>query len=343
MDTRSLRPQGLLGYFFLTIRILSVVSSGVIIGFTINFILAFKNAGLGLPPAIVALIALISTALIYTLVTATSYSRRFLPYIATLILDLVLLIPIVIVTILLAQPMTAKSCATVTPSTNLTITVPPNTSFGRTSFPSSTNAQKSCHRVFAIWVSLIVLSVLLILSTLSCILLQLRERKFQRQEYDFNENPLDPANRPGAGFFTQRPITTISNPSRDYSTGKPKKQWDSFGDWDRDLDEKKSQWRPESQRIDSWNTSSSAGSSTNLYKTKDGIPRSGTVTSSTREYRPRNRLAGIDSPTLPNRPSELARAYRNYRNSTTTSSSATLTSPSTRPRSRQRGLPSNPR
>ncbi|KAK4174550.1 hypothetical protein QBC36DRAFT_38541 [Triangularia setosa] len=341
MDTRLLRPQGFLGYFFLVVRILSIVSSGVIVGFTVNFILAFDNAGLGLPPTIVALVALTSTALLYTLVTVTNFSRRFLSYIATLILDLTLLIPIVIVTILLAQPMTTKSCATVAPSTNYTITVPPNTSFGRTSFPSNIKGQESCYRVFAIWISLIVLSVLFILSTLSSILLQLRERKLQQQEYDFNENLSDPANRPGAGFFTQRPITIISNPSRDYSAGKPKKQWDSFGDWDRDLDEKKSHWRPGSQRVDSWNTSSSSSNTLPYYSQKDEIPRSGTVTpNNIREYRPRNRL---DSPTLPNRPSELARAYRNYRDSTTTS--ATPTSPSTtRPRSRQRGgLPGNPR
>ncbi|KAK0667310.1 hypothetical protein QBC41DRAFT_139807 [Cercophora samala] len=336
MDTRSLRPQGFLGYFFLVVRILSIVVSGVVVGFTVNFIVAFRNAGLGLPPSIVALIALTSTALLYTLVSVTSFSRRFLPYIATIILDLVLIVPTVIVTILLAQPVTTRSCADVAPSTNYTITVPPNTSFGRTSFPSNTNGQETCYRVFAIWISLIVLSILFILSTLSSLLLQLRERKLQRQEYDFNENPSDPVNRPGAGFFTQRPVTIISNPSRDYSAGsKPKNKWDSFGDWDRDLDEKKSQWRPASQRIDSWNTASS-GTNTLPYKTKDDTPRS-----NTREYRPRhNRL---DSPTLPNRPSDLAKAYNSYR-TTTTTSGATPTSPSARPRSRQRGgLPGNPR
>ncbi|KAK4672648.1 hypothetical protein QC763_104935 [Podospora pseudopauciseta] len=328
MDTRSLRPQGFLGYFFLVVRILSIVDSGLVVGFTVNFIVAFNKAGLGLPPTIVALVALTSTALLYTLVTITSFSRRFVPYIATIVLDFVLLIPAVTVTVLLAQPVTKRSCAAIAPSTTFTITVPPNTSFGQTTFPSNTNGKEACYRVLAIWISLIVLSALFILSTLSSFLLQLRERKLQRQEYDFNENSSDPLNRPGTDFFTQRPITIISNPSRDYSTGrKPKNKWDSFGDWDRDLDEKKSQWRPASQRIDSWNT---ASSTTLPCKTKDEIPRS-----NTRGYRPRNNR--LDSPTLPNRPSDLAKAYRAYR-----TTGATPTSPSTRPRSRQRGLPGNP-
>ncbi|KAK4200237.1 hypothetical protein QBC40DRAFT_174476 [Triangularia verruculosa] len=342
MDTRLLRPQGFLGYTFLGVRVLAIVSSGLIVGFTITFTLTFKNADLGLPPTIVALLALTGTALLYTFVTVTSYSRRFLPYLATLILDLALLIPIVAVTILLAQPVTIRSCGTLAPSTNYTITILPKSSFGRTSFPPGSNAQETCYRVFAIWIALIALSLLFILSTVTLILLQLRERKLKIQEYNFNENPLDPVNRPGAGFFTQRPITVISNPSRDYSAGKPpsKKQWDSFGDWDRDFDEKKSQWRPSSDRIDSWNTSSTASSSNSPYKTENVIPRSSTVISNIREYRPRPR--GVDSPTLPNRPSDLAKAYRNYRNSTATTSAAP-SSPSTRPRSRQRGQPGNPR
>lgn len=59
MDTRSLRPQGFLGYFFLIVRILSIVASGLVVGFTVNFIVAFNKAGLGLPPTIVALVALV--------------------------------------------------------------------------------------------------------------------------------------------------------------------------------------------------------------------------------------------------------------------------------------------
>ncbi|KAK4132006.1 hypothetical protein BT67DRAFT_435862 [Trichocladium antarcticum] len=129
-DTRSLRPQNLYAYTFLAARITCIPALAAITGLISHFIT--------------------STALLWTLLSSTGYSRRYLPYALTLTLDVVLVLPLGLLAALLGPPIAATRCAAVAEDSKAAFTV--TTLVGNISVPGG----DACVKVFATWVMLLI-------------------------------------------------------------------------------------------------------------------------------------------------------------------------------------------
>ncbi|KAK4193220.1 hypothetical protein QBC35DRAFT_468896 [Podospora australis] len=337
-DSRSVRLRGFgfLAYVFLFSRALAIVALGVVVGMAAHFIIFLNTFRVSPPATVLAILVITSAALLWTVASWSGYSRRFFPYPATWLLDLMFLVPFTILSILLGRPlMTVNTCAAVPASQNsYTVVVPPGTEFGRITFPAE--GQRSCYKVMVMWIAMLVACVVLFVSAVSVIALQLRERKAGMEAYDYEVDVSDPTSRPGRAFFTQRPITLYPKKNRETH-----RQWDSFGNEKSAVGNDSGSWVTTRSGGASFDGGSSSKYSDDSSMRAGAVGRASTSTrggdeaasgGSGREYRPRR----LEYAGLPNRPTE-AKVYMGARNYRSSSVSMNGTSSATRPRSRQRG------
>ncbi|KAK3989999.1 hypothetical protein QBC44DRAFT_77360 [Cladorrhinum sp. PSN332] len=336
----SLRPRGFFAFTFLFARIVVILALNGLAGLTVHFIISILRARLGgIPGSLIGLIILTSAALLWSGLSWNGYTRRLLHYAVTCSLDIILLIPFVALSVILAQPMTQAKCGSISDDeTNFTVSAPENTDFGKITLPG--NGRVACQKIFATWILIIIVAVMFIISAACAQIIHLREKKngnggSYRPRDDFSR---DPSNTPGNGFFTQRPAAA---PGREYrqSSIPGQKQWDSFGNGVGD--EKPRQ--PHNYPMGSF------GRESFLSRKEDGFSSwSGSPTPSSpvlREYKPRRlEYAGTTATTPLNQPSE-AKVYQGSRNFRRSSSTAMVDIDlnNARPRSRQRGPFDDPR
>ncbi|KAK4167217.1 hypothetical protein QBC43DRAFT_349331 [Cladorrhinum sp. PSN259] len=354
-DTRpnsSLRPRGLFAFAFLFARILVILALCALAGFIVHFIISILRAKLGgIPGELIALIVLTSAALLWSGITWNGYTRRLVHYAVTYSIDIILLIPFVALSVILAQPITQAKCATVPETvTNFTITAPSNTDFGKITLPG--NGRVACQKIFAVWILLIIVAVMFIISAASAQIIHLRERKNGNwKAYQFKDGfSSDPSNVPGNEFFTQKPaaaaVAAPAAPGREYRQSRnipvPKTQWDSFGD---PINDEKKPREPHNHPMGSFGRNSFLS-----RKEEDGFsswsfgspaPSSAVL----REFKPRR--SGPEhyaAGNLNQLPTE-AKVYQGSRNFRRSSGVAMISNNNnnTRPRSRQRGLFDDPR
>ncbi|KAK4156160.1 hypothetical protein C8A00DRAFT_41319 [Chaetomidium leptoderma] len=186
-DTLSLRPQGFYAYAFLAARIAQIISLGVITGIAGHFIFITTRGTQQKDPAatLIALLILSSAALLWSLLSWTGYSRRYLPYAATCCADLVFAVPLVILTIVLGLPLADVQCGAVAPNAKFEIVAPPGSSFGKIAF--ATDGRTACVQLLAVWGLLIAVCVLFVASALSVGFLDLGERQLRKAIFAVRE------------------------------------------------------------------------------------------------------------------------------------------------------------
>ncbi|KAK4129143.1 hypothetical protein N657DRAFT_686525 [Parathielavia appendiculata] len=186
-DTLSLRPQGFYGYAFLTARVAQTVVLVVITGLAGQLIANTARDRQASSGSLVVIVVFTSASLVWALFSWTGYSRRYLPYVGTLSIDLLLLIPLVVISTILGLPLADANCADVAPNGRLEVTVPPGKSVGRIVFLSDGRA--ACFRLFTVWGLLIAACALFALSALSVAFLQLGERQLRKAVFAVREEP----------------------------------------------------------------------------------------------------------------------------------------------------------
>ncbi|KAK4240440.1 hypothetical protein C8A03DRAFT_13221 [Achaetomium macrosporum] len=174
-DTLSLRPQGFYGYAFLITRIAQIVSLAVITGLVADLLSTETRGNQPASSSLIALVLFTSAGLLWSLLSWTGYSRRYLAYAATWSVDLVFLILFIAAAVVLGLPLGDTRCAAVAPNGRFEITAPPGTSFGRIVF--SGDGKAACSKLLIVWGVLIAVCVLFAVSALSAAFLDMGERQ----------------------------------------------------------------------------------------------------------------------------------------------------------------------
>jgi hypothetical protein len=112
----------------------------------------------------------------------------------TLSADLLLLIPLVVMTIILGLPLADANCATVAPNRKFEVASPAS---GRIAFPEDGRA--ACFKLFTAWGLLIAACGLFVVSALSVAFLHLGERQLRKAVFAVREEP----SRPDMGLYGQ--------------------------------------------------------------------------------------------------------------------------------------------
>ncbi|KAK3309874.1 uncharacterized protein B0T15DRAFT_506610 [Chaetomium strumarium] len=224
-DTLSLRPQGFYGYAFLITRVAQIASLAVVTGLVAD-LLSTETRGRQAPAtSLIAVVLFTSAALLWSLLSWTGYSRRYLPYAATWSVDLVFLLAFVAIAVVLGLPLGDTRCAAVAANGRFEITAPPGTAFGRIAFP--TDGRAACLKLHIVWGVLIAVCVLFAVSALSVAFLDMGERQLARAMFAAKREP-----RGGAGGATSyiRPINEPS--SREFAPtaiAQPDATWNAAG------------------------------------------------------------------------------------------------------------------
>ncbi|KAM7188450.1 hypothetical protein V8F20_010566, partial [Naviculisporaceae sp. PSN 640] len=170
-DTMSLRPQGFYGYAFVFARTAEIMSLIAIVGLVGNFIFMMTSSKQSPATSLVITLVFTSFAILWTCFSWNGYSRRYLPYAATWLIDVLFLVPFATVTVLLGLPLSTTTCRDVGRA-GLSLNIPAG---GRVNFTG--RGQEACVKLFAVWGLLMGVCALFGISAVSVGLLQLGERQ----------------------------------------------------------------------------------------------------------------------------------------------------------------------
>ncbi|KAK3945216.1 hypothetical protein QBC46DRAFT_243118, partial [Diplogelasinospora grovesii] len=177
-DTLSLRPQGFLGIAFLLARLATIIALVPIIGITASFIVSMTNAGQDLAPAasLVATLVFTGTALLWTCLSWSGYSRRYFSYGWTATIDLLFLIPFVIIALVLGIPLDSQigTCSAFEGDFSISLPLSQNLNF------PNQDGKGICLKLFSVWGLLVAVCALLAISALAVGFLGLGERQLAR-------------------------------------------------------------------------------------------------------------------------------------------------------------------
>ncbi|PYI05650.1 hypothetical protein BO78DRAFT_397959 [Aspergillus sclerotiicarbonarius CBS 121057] len=103
-------PFGLLGATFLCARIIQLCSLVAIIGLTANFIAEIVSNSASPPAIFIGTITVTSIAVIYAFITTILFVDNILPFLATAILDTLILIAVIVVSVIIGKPLSYLQC-----------------------------------------------------------------------------------------------------------------------------------------------------------------------------------------------------------------------------------------
>ncbi|PWY78077.1 hypothetical protein BO94DRAFT_537859 [Aspergillus sclerotioniger CBS 115572] len=103
-------PFGLLGATFLCARIIQLCSLIAIIGLTANFIAEIVSNSASPPAIFIGTITVTSIAAIYAFITTILFVDNILPFLATAILDTLILIAVIVVSVIIGKPLSYLQC-----------------------------------------------------------------------------------------------------------------------------------------------------------------------------------------------------------------------------------------
>ncbi|RAL04289.1 uncharacterized protein BO80DRAFT_422135 [Aspergillus ibericus CBS 121593] len=101
---------GLLGATFLCARIIQLCSLIAIIGLTANFIAEIVSNSASPPAIFIGTITVTSIAVIYAFITTILFVDNILPFLATAILDTLILIAVIVVSVIIGKPLSYLQC-----------------------------------------------------------------------------------------------------------------------------------------------------------------------------------------------------------------------------------------
>ncbi|KAL1889897.1 hypothetical protein Sste5346_008622 [Sporothrix stenoceras] len=182
-----LRDQGYYGYAFVGARPCQIAGLAALVGLAGHFVAQDMHARLTVPGAVTGTIVTASTALLWTLVSATAYDDAHVPYLVTAILDLLFLIPLVVVGVVLGRPLAGFSCSVLAKASPenandlLAISLTPSSSSSSFILFVGDN-QTTCNEIMAAWGLVLALCVLFAITTLSTGLLLLGKWRTAREQ-----------------------------------------------------------------------------------------------------------------------------------------------------------------
>lgn len=182
-----LRDHGYYGYAFVGARPCQIIALAALVGLAGHFVAQDMHAHLDVPGPVTGTIVTASTALLWTLVSATAYDDAHVPYVITAALDLLLLVPLIVVGVVLGRPLAGFSCSV------LAAAAPENANdlLAISLTPSSTSSsyilfvgdnQTTCYAIMAAWGLVLALCVLFAVTSLSAGLLFLGKRRAARTQ-----------------------------------------------------------------------------------------------------------------------------------------------------------------
>ncbi|KAK3329931.1 hypothetical protein B0H66DRAFT_586362 [Apodospora peruviana] len=217
-DTMSLRPQGFYGYAFVFARTLEIMALVAILGLLGNFIFMLTTSKQNPAASLVVALIITSFAILWTSLSWNGYSKRYLPYRATWIVDILFLIPFATFTVLLGLPLSTATCSELG-NNSFTLDVPAG---GRLNFTGQ--GQAACVRLFGVWGLLMGVCALFGISALSAGFLQLGERRLALEVQNAREGA------GGGGYYPQQAPGQME--LGDFQGPKSQKSWDSVSSSD---------------------------------------------------------------------------------------------------------------
>ncbi|PYH94156.1 hypothetical protein BO71DRAFT_399107 [Aspergillus ellipticus CBS 707.79] len=103
-------PFGLLGATFLIARVIQLCCLITIIGLTANFIAEIVSNNASPPGIFIGTITVTSISVIYAFITSILFLDNILPFLATTILDTLILIAVIVVSVIIGKPLSYLQC-----------------------------------------------------------------------------------------------------------------------------------------------------------------------------------------------------------------------------------------
>lgn len=185
------RNHGFFGYTFAGARLLSVIALLAIIGLAVGFTSQINKASLAPPAQLTGAIIISGTALFWVLLSFTAYDDTHFPYMATAIVDTVLLIVFVVVVIILTGQVSKTDCSTLPTASG------DGAGNGTLSSLAATD-QMTCFKLKGTWGISIAVCILFLLSALAAAFMFRSKRKNGYKGRFFGKNSARYGDRKGA-------------------------------------------------------------------------------------------------------------------------------------------------
>lgn len=178
------RNHGYYGYTFVGARVAQFMSLIAIIGLVSNFLSVIAKAKAAAPQEIIATLVVNCIAVLWVLLSFTAYDDSHIPYMCTAIADALFLIPYIVVSVYLGNPLASTTCSDLPQDAQQGsfLAVPVSAAKGNTSEPISYvffvgGDQTTCYELNAVWGLMICICILFTLSFIAAAFLFIGKRR----------------------------------------------------------------------------------------------------------------------------------------------------------------------
>ncbi|OIW23913.1 hypothetical protein CONLIGDRAFT_114947 [Coniochaeta ligniaria NRRL 30616] len=192
----TFKDHGYYGYAYLGARIAQAIALVPIVGLVGNFLSLIAKSKHSPPSELIATIVFVrfpfpnlvhhpqtnkpksAISILWVLLSMTAYHDTHIPYLATLALDTLFLIPFIVFAVIIGQPLSLTTCSDL-PATASHVALPISTLPGQpVSYVVFSGAgQTTCYELMAVWGLMIALCVLFAMSAVSAGFLFLGKRR----------------------------------------------------------------------------------------------------------------------------------------------------------------------
>ncbi|KAB5549625.1 hypothetical protein GE09DRAFT_1241285 [Coniochaeta sp. 2T2.1] len=179
----TFKDHGYYGYAYIGARITQAITLLPIIGLVGNLLSLAAKSRHSPPSELTATIVFSSISLLWILLSITAYHDTHIPYLATLAVDSLFLLPFMVIAIVLGQPLSLTTCSDLPSNSTSHVALPISSLPGKpVSYVvfSGGAGQTTCYELMAVWGLVIALCCLFAISAIAAGFLFLGKRRGKR-------------------------------------------------------------------------------------------------------------------------------------------------------------------
>ncbi|KAB5578724.1 hypothetical protein GE09DRAFT_1052700 [Coniochaeta sp. 2T2.1] len=176
----TFKDHGYYGYAYIGARITQAITLLPIIGLVGNFLSLIAKSRHSPPSELTATIVFSSISLLWILLSITAYHDTHIPYLATLAVDSLFLLPFMVIAIVVGQPLSLTTCSDLPSNSTSHVALPISSLPGKpVSYVvfSGGAGQTTCYELMAVWGLVIALCCLFAISAIAAGFLFLGKRR----------------------------------------------------------------------------------------------------------------------------------------------------------------------